>query len=126
MSPALRRIHRQLIFILSRYFVSVAAPEKARQVALSKRWNAAMGCRTDEVALALLAQLTELQHRNIGETSEGQVDNILATTTAKIAELAGIAPLITWTPRISRTASPSSLVGGRVRPATARTHGQRN
>jgi len=75
MSPTLRRIHRQLIFILSRYFVSVAAPEKARQVALSKRWNAAMGCRTDEVALALLAQLTELQHRNIGETSEGQVDN---------------------------------------------------
>lgn len=55
--------------------------------ALKTRWNATLGCRTDEVALAALAQLAEFECRDLGHASEEQIDQVLVTTTAKIAEL---------------------------------------
>jgi hypothetical protein len=51
------------------------------------RWNAALGCRTNEVALTLLAQITELIEPRFDQASEGSVDTVLSSSTARVAEL---------------------------------------
>jgi hypothetical protein len=49
--------------------------------------NAALGCKTSSVALALLAQMVRLEHQNPETMSEAQVDTALTQATALLAEL---------------------------------------
>jgi hypothetical protein len=53
----------------------------------TERWNAALGCLTDEVALSLLAQVTELLEPRIDQASEERIDSLMSIATARIAEL---------------------------------------
>ena len=54
---------------------------------MEQRFNAAVGCKTSEVALHLLGQVIRLQHPNIETASDDQVDGALMTATALLAEL---------------------------------------
>src|SRR5437870_3328320 len=63
---------------------SEAASAKDR---FTDRWNSALGCRTDEVALGLLAQIAALIEPRMDTASEERVDTVLTTATARIAEL---------------------------------------
>jgi hypothetical protein len=49
--------------------------------------NAAMGCKTSEVALTLLAQVVQLEHPDLATLPEAQVDTLLTNATAMLAEL---------------------------------------
>jgi hypothetical protein len=62
-------------------------PASLNAVSTSERFNIAMGCRTDEVALALLAQLVELEHENMRTCSDERVDDLMLKATAMLAEL---------------------------------------
>jgi hypothetical protein len=53
-----------------------------------ERWNAALGCRTDEVALALLADVTRVLAPTVSDAmTEDEIDTLLQTATALLAEL---------------------------------------
>src|SRR5262249_8062622 len=51
------------------------------------RWNAALGCRTNEVALMVLGQIVQLEHPNLTALSDAQLDTSLRIATAAVAEL---------------------------------------
>jgi hypothetical protein len=49
--------------------------------------NAALGCKTSDVALALLAQIVGLEHASLTTAEDATVDRLLASATASLAEL---------------------------------------
>jgi len=55
--------------------------------AFEHRCNTALGCRTSEAALSLLSQVIGLTCPNLVELPDGEVDNQMATATAKLGEL---------------------------------------
>jgi hypothetical protein len=56
-------------------------------VSVSDRFNAAVGCRTDEVALGLLGQLVGLEHEDFQTCSDARIDELMLKATAMLAEL---------------------------------------
>lgn len=54
---------------------------------IEDRLNAAIGCRSSEVALALLAQVIGLEHRDFDAASDEQIDTWMTRGTAMLAEL---------------------------------------
>jgi hypothetical protein len=64
---------------------AAAAEAPARTV--EDDMNAALGCKTSEVALALLAQVVSLEHATFTAADEATVDRLLASATASLAEL---------------------------------------
>jgi len=52
----------------------------------SDQWNAALGCKTDEVALQFLAQVVNLEP-GASEASEAEIDRRLMQATAVLAEI---------------------------------------
>ena len=65
--------------------VSGAPPAVVSSV--EDRWNAAIGCKTSEVALKLLAQLVALEHLEEQRLTEDRTDSALMQATAMVAEL---------------------------------------
>jgi hypothetical protein len=71
---------------------SLPAPDEGTSptpdaVSTSDRYNAVLGCKTDEVALTLLSQLVELEPDNVRTCSDERVDQMLMKATAMLAEL---------------------------------------
>jgi hypothetical protein len=66
---------------------SVAAPDVAPTATAEEHLNAAVGCKTNQVALALLAQIMQLEHENLPAASEEQLDKGMLSATAMLAEL---------------------------------------
>jgi hypothetical protein len=64
-----------------------AAAEEAPTRTVEDDMNAALGCKTSEVALALLAQVVALEHTSLTTANEATVDRLLASATASLAEL---------------------------------------
>ena len=63
----------------------VANPEPP---SVEERMNAALGCRTSEVALALTAQIVKLRHPTLdASSSEQEVQRVLLSVTAHMGEL---------------------------------------
>jgi hypothetical protein len=56
-------------------------------VPVSERFHAAVGCKTDEVALTLLVQLVTLEHEELAAASDERPETLLMTATAMLAEL---------------------------------------
>lgn len=52
-----------------------------------EQWNAAVGCKTSEVALELLAQIVRLDHPNVETMSDEYTNTLLMKATAMVAEL---------------------------------------
>jgi hypothetical protein len=65
---------------------SVAAPDVAPTATAEEHLNAAVGCKTNQVALALLAQIMQLEHENLPAASEEQLDKGMLSATAMVAE----------------------------------------
>jgi len=55
-------------------------------LSVEDRSNAALGCKTSEVAFAILAQVVMFEHLN-AETSDDRIDTLMTTATAMLAEL---------------------------------------
>ncbi len=64
-----------------------AAADEAPARTVEDDMNAALGCKTSEVALALLAQVVSLEHASLTTADEATVDRLLASATASLAEL---------------------------------------
>lgn len=63
------------------------APDGDAAAVVDDRWNAAVGCKTNEVALQVLAQVVGLTRQNIDTASDDQVNTLLIRATAMLAEL---------------------------------------
>jgi hypothetical protein len=62
-------------------------PPQPSLVPVSERFHAANGCKTDEVALTLLAQLVTLEHEELAAASDERPETLLMTAIAMLAEL---------------------------------------
>ena len=73
--------------LLARLEASDPAP--GPEASTEARWNAAVGCKTSDVASALLAQLIQLEQPHADPTAipAAQLDAALMTATATLAEL---------------------------------------
>lgn len=98
------------------------APAVSSELATSTegRWNAALGCKTSEVALAILAQVTALEHPKHTDSDE-RVDKSLMNATAMLAELqpttateALLAAQMVGTQRLAMTFLASSTLEGQT------------
>jgi hypothetical protein len=69
--------------------LEAADPAPCPETSTEARWNAAVGCKTSEVASALLAQLIQLEHPRSDPTAipAALLDAALMTATATLAEL---------------------------------------
>ena len=54
---------------------------------IDDRWNAALGCKTSEVALAILAQVVSFERQRVDTASDDQIEAMLIRPTAMLAEL---------------------------------------
>jgi hypothetical protein len=62
-------------------------PGLAAVPSVEDRANAAIGCKTSEVALAILTQVVGVEQPNFDNVSEQRVDELLANATAMLGEL---------------------------------------
>jgi hypothetical protein len=65
--------------------LAVPGAPPAPTSSVEDRWNAALGCKTSEVALKLLAQLVALEHHD--KPAGNQAETALMQATAMVAEL---------------------------------------
>lgn len=61
--------------------------DQATTPSVEDRLNASLGCKTSEVALAILAQVVGLEHPNASTVSDDRIDTLLMNATAMLAEL---------------------------------------
>lgn len=65
----------------------LSAGESPPAPSVEDQLNAAIGCKTSEVALVLLGQVVSLEHQITADTSEERIDTLLQNATAMLAEL---------------------------------------
>jgi hypothetical protein len=85
------------------------------------RLNAEIGCKTSEVALALLAQVLALENEDLDTASESRIDALVMQATAMLAELepttaaeAMLAAQMVGTQRVSMTFLASATKPGQT------------